>query len=470
MMQSTMTSGLMASSRLLTPLSVFADEGSDVRIKVHRDRALGKISPRFMGLGYEISSVARDGLLSAMNSVYVQMVKTLGARGVVRVGGNTADYASYSKDGKAVSSPKSTVVNRKNFDELGSFLDATGWDLIWGLDLGKGMVEQAVEEAMSVSSTVKNKLFAFEIGNEVDLFSHEGHRPPGYTFSQYLEEYRRYKVAIRAKLPHARFAGPDIAGNTDWVAQFATAEGHDLALLTHHYYRAGESPTSSLDMLFNPDPKLISMLEAMRQVSISTKVPYRICETNSFSGGGRPGVSGTFGAALWVLDYMFTLASADADGVNIETGVNQRGFVSSYSPIGDDEHDNYTVKPEFYGMLAFAQGSTGTRLAVETESGGVNLTAYAVAPDRHHTTVTLINKDRTRSAAVSLECQGLTKATALRLKGPALERETGVNLGGASVTSVGEWKPAQVETLRLDGRRGRILVPAGSAAVVTLTT
>ena len=462
--------GLGTSNRLLTPLAVFADGGSNVRVKVHNERALGEVSPCFMGVGYEISSVAREGLLNATNSVYVQLLKTLGARGVVRVGGNTSDYASYSRDGNAVSSPKSTVVNRQKLEELGSFLDATGWDLIWGLDLGEGTPQDAVEEALSVSSAVKDKLLAFEIGNEVDLFSHEGHRPPGYTFAQYLEEYRRYKTAVRARLPQARFAGPDIAGRTDWVTQFAAAEGHDLALLTHHYYRDGESPASSLDMLFNPDPKLASMLETMRQASVSAKVPYRICETNSFSGGGRPGVSGTFGAALWMLDYMFTLASADADGVNIETGVNQRGFVSSYSPIGDDDHGNYTAKPEFYGMLAFAQGSRGTRLAVETETGGVNLTAYAVAPDRNHTTVTLINKDRTRSAAVSVESQGMMKATALRLIGPALESATGITLGGASVTPNGAWKPTQMETLRAGGGCGRILLPAGSAAVVTLTT
>ena len=73
--------GLGTSNRLLTPLAVFADGGSNVRVKVHNERALGEVSPCFMGLGYEISSVAREGLLNATNSVYVQLLKTLGARG-----------------------------------------------------------------------------------------------------------------------------------------------------------------------------------------------------------------------------------------------------------------------------------------------------------------------------------------------------------------------------------------------------
>ena len=466
--QAACTTGLLASNHLRA-LAALPDEGSQVHVKVHGERVLGPIPPNFTGLGYEISSVARKGLLSASDHVYVQMTKTLGAQGVIRVGGNTADYASYSRDGLAVSSTKSTVVNRENLEELGSFLNATGWELIWGLDLGKGTEQEAVEEALSVSSAAKDKLLAFEIGNEVDLFPHEGHRPQGYMFSQYLEEYRRYKASIRAKLPEARFAGPDVAGKTDWVTQFAEAEGHDLALLTHHYYRAGQSPASSLDMLLNPDPKLAPMLETVRRASVSSKVPFRICETNSFSGGGRPGVSGTFGAALWVLDYMFTLASADAGGVNMETGVNHRGFISSYSPIGDDEHGTYTAKPEFYGMLAFAQGSRGNRVAVEAETGGVNLTAYAVARDQKHVTVTLINKDKTQAAAVNLESQGMSHATALRLTGPALESSTGITLGGASVTPDGLWKPARAESLRVAGGMSSISLPAGSAALVTLT-
>jgi hypothetical protein len=36
----------------------------------------------------------------------------------------------------------------------------------------------------------------------------------------------------------------------------------------------------------------------MRAASKSSGVPYCICETNSFSGGVRSGVSDTFGAAL----------------------------------------------------------------------------------------------------------------------------------------------------------------------------
>ncbi len=147
-----------------------SDGSRSVRIKVDIGRSLGTIPADFMGLGYEISSVARSGLLSAENHTYVQLVRTLGPRGVIRVGGNTSDYSSFDANGQAVSAPKNTVVNEANLRELGAFLEATGWKLIWGLNLGGGSEAEAIEEAQAVSAAVKRKLLAFEIGNEPDLF------------------------------------------------------------------------------------------------------------------------------------------------------------------------------------------------------------------------------------------------------------------------------------------------------------
>ena len=213
-----------------------------------------------------------------------------------------------------------------------------------------------------------DRLLAFEIGNEPDLFSHAKHRPPGYGYEPWLADYRRYKTALRAQLPGIPFAGPDVAGKTDWVTRFAADEGKDAVLLTHHYYREGQNPGSTIEKLLGVDPKLQTQLEQLRAASRSCGVPYRICEVNSFSGGGRPGVSNTLAAALWVLDYMFTLASNGCSGVNMETGVNQLGFISSYSPIGDDEQGHHSAAPEYYGMLAFSLAGRGDLLPVEIDT------------------------------------------------------------------------------------------------------
>src|SRR3984957_7937569 len=133
-------------SGLLLPLRGSGQDNS-VRVQIQPQSRLGRVPADFMGLGYEVSSVSERGLLAASNRAYVQMVRTLGPAGVIRIGGNTSDYASWSPDGPAVSSPKSTVVDRRGILDLGTFLRATGWREIWGFNLGRGSVDEAVSEA-----------------------------------------------------------------------------------------------------------------------------------------------------------------------------------------------------------------------------------------------------------------------------------------------------------------------------------
>jgi hypothetical protein len=446
----------------------------EVRVTLDDAQTLAVIPPDFMGLGYEISSVSRPGLLSAQNGVYIQLVQTLGTHGVIRVGGNTADYASYSATGQPLSSPEGkagSVVNDAVLRDLGTFLDATGWKLIWGLNLGNGTQENAIQEAKSVTAAAKGNLLGFEIGNEPDLFGrHQGLRHTGYDYDAYLREYRAYRDALRKAIPGIAFAGPDAAIATDWVTRFAVDEGRDIKLLTHHYYREGQNPTSTIDKLLHTDPKLAPILAKLRAASESSGVPYRICEVNSFSGGGRPGVSDTMAAALWVLDFMFTLASAGCAGVNMETGVNQRGFISSYSPIGDDEQGHYWAAPEYYGMLAFAQ-SGGRVIGCALDAGERNIKAYAAQPTRDRIVLTLINKESSSEATVVIDAgasKSFRSGSLIRLSGPSLESKSGVTLGGAGVSHDGRWKSAQVE--EVSGTRGKLQVrlPAASAAVVTL--
>jgi hypothetical protein len=469
-----LVSAAIAQSSLAGTLPAASSE-PEVRVTLDPAQTLAVIPSNFMGLGYEISSVARPGLLSAQNAVYVQLVRTLGTHGVIRVGGNTSDYASYSAKGRPLSSPEGkagSVVNDAVLRELGSFLDATGWKLIWGLNLGNGTQENAIEEAKAVTAAAGGHLYAFEIGNEPDLFPHhEGHRRTGYGYDDYLREYRTCRNALRKAIPNIAFAGPDVADATDWVARFASDESKDIELLTHHYYREGQNPTSTIHKLLHTDPKLAPILAKLRAASESSGVPYRLCETNSFSGGGKPGVSDTFAAALWVLDFMFVLASAGCAGVNMETGVNQRGFISSYSPIADDEEGHYRAVPEYYGMLAFAQSGPGRIIGSTIDAGNRDITAHATQPSTDRTVLTVINKEPSSDAAVVIEAGGsasFRSGSLVRLSGPSLESKSGVTLGGAGVSPDGLWKPTRLEEVGKTRRRLQILVPAASAAMVTL--
>ena len=439
------------------------------RVQLEPQSRLGRIPANFMGLGYEVSSVSQRGLLSGSNRAYVQLVSTLAPAGVIRIGGNTSDYASWSADGPAVSSPKGTVVDQRGLVDLGTFLRATGWRLIWGFDLGRGSVEQAVDEAAAVVASAGDRLLAFEVGNEPDLFAGV-HRPANYTYADYFAEYQRYKKAIRDKVPNAPFAGPDVIIHADWLEKFAATEAADIQLLTHHYYAEGppDNPTSTIETLLQPNAILPGLLGRLQAASRSSGVPYRICEANSCFGGGKPGVSDTLAASLWGLDFLFTLAQFNAGGVNIETGVNHLGFLSWYSPIGVDANQAYRATPLYYGMLAFRLASGGDRVKLTLDAAGLNLTAYAVRSERGEIWLTLVNKEATRDAHVRAMCPGIASASAVRLTGPSLDSKDGVILGGSPVSRAGKWIPGRSEAVRVTGGEMEIVVPAASAAMVRL--
>jgi Glycosyl hydrolase family 79 C-terminal beta domain len=467
-----------------------------IRVTIDTRRKQGRIPDDFTGLGYEISSVAMPGLLSDKNRAYVRLVRGLGANGVIRVGGITSDSASFAVDAVTSAAAKATVINAANLRELGAFLDATGWRLIWGLNLGSGDMKNAAEEAVAVTAAVKDKLLAFEIGNEPDGFAGDAfnsHRPKNYGYGDYLKEFRAYKAAIRSKLPEAPFAGPDASWATDWVSRFAADEGSDLKLLTRHYYRAGannpyldkligsesdtapgqraeyeaRSKNNKIDLLMREDPSIRGMLQELSAAASAAHVPFRICEANSFYGGGQPGVSDAFVSALWVLDFMWTLAYGGAAGVNMQTGINHLDFVSYYSAIRNDAKGAISIGPEYYGMLAFAQAGKGERIALDYDADGMNLAAYAVLGDHGHLMVTLINKDPYAAADITMTTgRTFQKATALRLKGHALDSADNVTLGGSEVAADGSWKPTEVVSPHAVHGVCEIHVPAASAAIV----
>src|ERR1700761_1349999 len=429
-----------------------------VAVNIDPSRTLATIAPDYMGLGFEISSVAVPGLLAASNQAYVKLVRDLGQDGVIRIGGNTSDFSRYDAHGAAVSAPKATVVTEANLRELKTFIDAIGWKLIWGLNLGDDKLDNAVEEARAVSGIMGDRLLALEIGNEPDLFPRSGHRGADYGYPAWFADYRRYKAAIRAVLPHAPFAGPDLAGATDWMEQFARDE-RDIALLTAHHYITGQAnPSATMDTMLANNTRYDPVLARFQTAAQGAGKPWRMCETASFSGGGKEGVSDTFGAALWALDYLFVLAEHGCAGVNMETGVNHLGWISHYTPISDDLKGNYGKAPEYYGLEIFPLIANGDVLAVDCQAGGVNLTAHAIRKDKTMA-VALINKDPRQDAAVTIPTGAPVRIKNNIIPGlsaPSLEAKTGIAYG--TVRAKAEDAAVHVQ------------VPAARAAVVWLDT
>jgi hypothetical protein len=275
---------------------------------------------------------------------------------------------------------------------------------------------------------------------------------------------------LHNRLPGAPLAGPDVAGATQWVKSFADDEGKHIKLLTHHYYRAGQrQPAATFENLLHTDPRLIDILKQLRADSQACGVPYRIVEINSFSGGGKPGISDTFTSALWALDFLFTLSAYDGAGLNLETGLNQLGFVSSYSPIFDDQQGHFTARPTYYAMLAFALAGRGTRIYADVNAFGANVTGYAVLDNNQHPWVTIINKDPAKKVRARINTtSGFRSAEIMRLTAPSYDAKSDTTLAGSKVSPEGQWKPRELEKLKQTSGSVVLNLDPASAALAKL--
>jgi hypothetical protein len=63
-----------------------------------------------------------------------------------------------------------TPITPKSLRNLRAFLDATDWRCFYGLNLGRGPVARAAEEAFYAQSILGPRLIAFQLGNEPDAW------------------------------------------------------------------------------------------------------------------------------------------------------------------------------------------------------------------------------------------------------------------------------------------------------------
>ncbi len=441
-------------------------EDGHVRLRVDPAAVAGPVAPDFMGLGYETSAVAQPGYFSDRNDRLVRLYRNLSPHGLVRVGGNVSDHTRYDPDGVPTVAAQSgtTVITRVGLADLAGFARATGWHVMWGLNLGTGSKGMAAAEAADVARALGDRLQSFEVGNEVDALP----RFHG-DYAAYHAAFVDYRAAVRAAAPAAAFSGPDVIGKPSFLTGFA-ADEPDTRLLTRHYYRADAGQRrATLDYLLQPDAALAVHLDALRQLCADHHLPgYRINETNSYSGGGKPGVSDTFAGALWCLDYLYVLATHGAAGVNVETDVNHLAWVSHYSPVVHDAAGVCSARPEYYALLAFAMatGDGGRLLQVQPDVAGVNATAYAVRDAAGAVWVTVVNKDLAHDAAVELAVPAGATAAAYRLSAPSVDATAGVTFAGSAVADDGTWEVGRPGPVSVDAGVARLIVPHATAVVV----
>jgi len=429
----------------------------------------------FVGLSYEVQQLADPSFFSAQNSGLIREFKALSSNGVLRLGGNTSEFAywkpkpdspepEHPQVREVVGEPKAQyyAVTPVAVRNLAEFLQATGWTCVYGIGMGTNTPARAAEEALFVAGTLGDRVQYFQIGNEADLFAHHLRDPKTWSAKTYLEEWLALARAIVARVPAAKFGMPDVASNVSWLTEIADewpsiqAPPH-VTTLTHHYYFGGPAtnPEVNIPNLLKPATMQKVQNTANIAAAAASKMSARVrmTEGNTCYRGGKPGVSDVFAAALWSADYSLLLASNDYSGVNLHGGTGKsvansvggslpgdallqaKGETPEqiaahphpfYTPIATFGSD-YALEPVAYGLSFAGSFSGGTLLKTEfstkLQAAGVNATAYAAKLPGGQTSVIILNKDAAADLEVELDF-GRDASAVLQtetLQGPGLD-------------------------------------------------
>lgn len=443
-----------------TPPPLVPPEVADVEAVVSfRSRdAAARLDSHYAGLSYEKHRLAVP-MFTGSNAALIAFFRLLGPS-VLRIGANAVDRASWNG---AVDDL--TPIRPADIDALAAFVQATGWQVIYGVNMARNTATNAAKEAAYVASRLGPSLLAWEIGNEPDLYTSHEYRPGSWGYDEYLKEWRELRDAMSEASPGVPFAGPATTFNVvRFTLPFAEDEGENLAMLTHHYYRANrDDPGSTLALLLQPHAALSTELSRLVPAAAEQGIPHgvRLAEANSFYNGGVQNVSNAYGTGLWVMEFMFTCALAGCTGVNMHSG----GSGPGYTPIADGDGVVVEARAEFYGMLMFAQVAQGMPLQgiVDTDAS-INVSAWGVARDDSGLNAILINKDGERSVNMRLEIDTVaTHFESLWLRGTELSASSGHTLGGVAIDSNGGWAPQVQEQIAVTDGGLTVLLPPASA-------
>jgi hypothetical protein len=482
------------------------------RFKLHADKPLNKVPLDYSGFSIETVQLADPAVYHAKNAGLVALYRRLSPHGVLRVGGNSSEFCWWKARPDAPPPPVKVLghgradnwmpqrfypITPEAVENLRGFLDACGWSCIWGLNFGTGSPEGDAEEAAFVARALGPRLKYFQIGNEPDFYREPNNllRPAGWDFPDYLNEWTSIAEAVAAKVPEARFGGPDVGAASDWIVRFAhdakARLGKRLVALSGHYYASGppDAPSVTIENLLKPNDAAAKRMAQILPAARAAGLAFRMTEGNSCYRGGKPGMSNAFASSLWGANYMLDMAVHGCKGINFHSGGREiaislgdklpgakstedrkaASLGAFYSPFAGNPAVGYDARPLFYGMMLAERFAGATMVACDFHSGGVNATAYA-AVAKDGVLIALINKDAGRrlKLAIGLGEVKAKGATLQRLTAPSLDATAGVQFAGDAVAhQTALWSPQDAEWITPENGTMRVVVPAASAALLT---
>jgi len=387
--------------------------------------------------------------------------------------------------------------------------------------------KNATLAALQVSNAMRflppEAVLAINIGNEADAFTFKMKNkvlyPDDYSTNMYFKDMTEYAAALAPIMTKyfnttQLISGPACADMAQWhTRQFETfGKNPPLSAFTsmftaHFYTYRSTSPGAGISIFMQEAKMDVARNRARSWVGYAKRfgMQFRMDESNTLAISGLSGASDTLGAALYYIDYSFTLMSVGAHGVNFHDS-----SCSAYSPILFPSFCNTTVdtgkyyngcpdscgnpnaphraSAPYYGMLFTQMAITGLPslmldgVVIKHGNGAAanaNVKVYVlkVLPEAGELRVVLVKKSGDMPALLSINVPGdYSQATVMRLQGPTLDAKVpDITIGGQKVSAAGRLTgPIVTESLRPTAALGinfyTVAMPPYSAALVTIRT
>ncbi|KAF8591731.1 glycoside hydrolase family 79 protein [Ramaria rubella] len=416
-------------------------------------------SGSFVGFSVELSVAdqifGKNG--THINPPFLNLLANIRARAgraTVRVGGNTQEKAVFFPQGlpggATILKDKSNLQNPTDTPTI-----QVGVDLIYAMANITSLVNTQWFLGVPFNDTANPRLgiaeygeqilgqslIGLQVGNEPDLYGDHGARPSTYAPTDYVTDFGALVQAFQNDTNvqnKTNLVGPSVCCN--WTpeqvfdAGYLTDYVNDLAYLAVEQYPDNNcningvvrEPQDVFPNYLNHTSAvgLVAPYLNTSAIALQNKKPFIMMETNTASCGGFPGVSDTFGAALWGLDFSLQMAFSNFSGAMMHVG-GQSDYYNPFTPPPGSlaRSKQWTIGPMYYVSLVMAEvlGSSNQSQVVDLLQNSNNMytPGYAIYENGSPTRVALFNfvTDPTGAAnytaAISIGGSGVGQANAV---------------------------------------------------------
>jgi hypothetical protein len=469
-----------------------AQPPADAVVSIDRNASPMAIPHSFLGIATPYWALPPDELhLSLYNRVLTMLHVPGDGRFVMRIGGDSADYAVWDPGSHRLD-PWAFPVKPALVARLARIVRTLHLRIIIDLNTVTSTPRLAAQWARAAEARLpRGSILGFEVGNEPDLYVWKGwvtklkgkgfdlaRLPRHYTAADYAADYGRFARAVRGAVPGVPMLAPalgDPITGLKWVSTLLAAPHPGLRIVTVHRYpfsacaHPGDRTWPTIAKLMSKRATLETGAALPPAVALARRagLPERLTEINSVTCGGVPGVSNSFATALWAPDALFSVVRSGVRAVNLEARV-----YSINAPFGW-RHDTMHARPLLYGLILFKRMlGPDSRLVPVRLSGArahtARLTAWAVR-SRPDALKVLLTNDGPTPLRVALRLPATGPGSVQRLLARSPSATSGVTLDGQQLDGQVHWhgRPT-AETVTPSSGRYLVMVPRQSAAMLTV--